>query len=70
MSSIPKVNGRVTEEMTNGQFRVVLDTGREIICYLAGKMRHNRIRVILADEVEVELDKYGGKGTNRIVRRR
>lgn len=38
-----------------------------ILCYLAGKMRMYRIKVLVGDKVEVLLDPYGGKG--RIVRR-
>ncbi|MEK9182258.1 MAG: translation initiation factor IF-1, partial [Patescibacteria group bacterium] len=39
----------------------------EIMAYLSGKMRMNRIRVLIGDKVVVELDEYGGKG--RIVKR-
>jgi len=37
------------------------------MAYLAGKMRMNKIRVLVGDRVEVKVDPYGGKG--RIVRR-
>lgn len=37
------------------------------IGYLSGKMRLNRIRVLVGDSVEVLLDQYGGKP--RITRR-
>ncbi len=33
----------------------------ECIAYLAGKMRYHRIRVIVGDRVEFQLDPYGGK---------
>lgn len=38
-----------------------------ILAYLAGKMRLNRIRVLMGDQVEMILDPYGGRA--RIVRR-
>ena len=38
-----------------------------LMCYLAGKMRLNNIRVIIGDKVIVFVDQYGGKG--RIIRR-
>jgi translation initiation factor IF-1 len=62
--------GTVTETFPNALFRVrITENGDEkvILTYLSGKMRLNRIKVIIGDAVEVVLDPYGGKG--RIVRR-
>ena len=60
--------GTVTETLPNTLFRVQLDGAEEtILAYLGGKMRLNRIRVLIGDKVIVELDQYGGKG--RITRR-
>ena len=59
--------GVVTEALPNTLFRVKLDNEQEVLAYLAGRMRINRIRVLIGDSVEVELDPYGGKG--RIVKR-
>ena len=60
--------GVVTETLPNTLFRVRLDgSDTETLAYLAGKMRMNRIRVIIGDRVEVAIDPYGGKG--RITRR-
>ncbi len=56
----------ITEALPNAFFRVKLQEG-EVLAYLSGKMRLNRIKVIIGDSVEVVLDPYGGKG--RIVRR-
>ncbi len=62
------VPGVITEALPNTLFRVKLENqDQEILAYLAGKMRLNRIRVLLGDKVAVELDPYGGKG--RIVKR-
>jgi translation initiation factor IF-1 len=58
--------GMITEALPNAFFRVKLQEG-ELLAYLSGKMRLNRIKVIIGDSVEVVLDPYGGKG--RIVRR-
>lgn len=62
------VFGVVTEALPNTLFRVLVDGDKEILAYLAGKMRINRIRVLVGDKVELILDPYGGKG--RIVRRK
>ncbi len=60
--------GTVTEALPNTLFKVSLDGEEgELIAYLAGKMRLNRIKVLVGDRVEVLLDSYGGKG--RIVKR-
>ena len=71
---VSKTTGVITEALPNTFFRVALDrpTGsnasqEEILAYLAGKMRMYRIKVLVGDRVEVELDPYGGKG--RITRR-
>lgn len=61
--------GSITESLPNLCFRVQLDSGAEIMAYTAGKMRLNRIRMMVGDKVMVELDPYGGKASNRIIRR-
>ena len=69
-ASKPKnqATGRVVEALPNTLFRVELDSTNEVIlAYLAGKMRMNRIRVLIGDKVELELDPYGGRA--RITRR-
>lgn len=58
--------GMITEALPNAFFRVKLQDG-ELLAYLSGKMRLNRIKVIVGDSVEIVLDPYGGKG--RIIRR-
>jgi translation initiation factor IF-1 len=68
---VKAVTGVVTESLPNTFFKVKIEgvggEENEILTYLAGKMRLNRIRVLIGDRVSVELDPYGGKG--RIVKR-
>ena len=67
----PTVIGIVTEALPNTMFkaRVTIDNEvKEIFTHLSGKMRLNRIRVLIGDRIEIELDQYGGK-SNRIVKR-
>jgi translation initiation factor IF-1 len=52
------LDGEVTEALPNATFRVVLDNGHQVLGYLAGKMRRNRIRVLLGDRVTIELSPY------------
>ncbi len=64
----PAKTGVVVEALPNTMFRVKFDDREELLlCYLAGKMRLHRIRVLVGDKVLVELEPYGGKG--RIVKR-
>ncbi len=60
--------GVVTEALPNTLFRVRLEgEDQEILAYLSGKMRMNRIKVLVGDKVELVIDPYGGKA--RISRR-
>ncbi len=61
------VIGVVTEALPNTLFRVDVGNEKVIITYLSGKMRMNRIKVLVGDKVEVLIDPYGGKG--RIIKR-
>ncbi|OGN06019.1 MAG: translation initiation factor IF-1 [Candidatus Yanofskybacteria bacterium RIFCSPHIGHO2_01_FULL_44_22] len=62
-----KLTGSVIEALPNTTFRVKLENGQEILAYLAGKMRLNHIKVMIGDQIAVELSPDGKRG--RIVRR-
>ncbi|MDR0744563.1 MAG: translation initiation factor IF-1 [Holosporales bacterium] len=51
-------NGSVTEILPNAMFRVNLDNGHMILAHTSGKMRKNRIRVLVGDKVKVEMTPY------------
>ena len=54
-----KVMGEVVDVLPQTKFRVKIDdVDREIIAYLAGKMRQFKIKVLLGDKVEVEMSHY------------
>ena len=69
MATEPKTIGQIIEMFAGNRFLVKMEDGNELICFISGKMSHNYIRVILGDKVEVIVDKYGGKATNKITRR-
>lgn len=50
--------GVVTELLPNAMFRVKLDNDHVIIAHTSGKMRKNRIRVLVGDRVKVEMTPY------------
>ena len=53
-----EVSGTVTQSLPNAQFRVELETGQEILAHISGKIRKHYIRVLVGDEVKVELSPY------------
>jgi translation initiation factor IF-1 len=53
-----EMRGSVVELLPNAMFRVKLENDHEILGHTAGKMRKNRIRVLVGDEVLVELTPY------------
>lgn len=52
------VEGTVVEALPGTQFRVKLDSGHEVLAYLSGKMRKNYIRILLGDQVRLEMSPY------------
>ena len=63
-----KLEGRVIEALPNAFFKVVLDDGREVMGFLSGKMRLNRIKILPGDKVTLEMSPYDDK-KGRIVYR-
>lgn len=54
-----ELEGTITEVLPNQMFRVTLEPhNKEIVCYTGGKMRQNKIRLILGDSVKVEISPY------------
>lgn len=50
--------GDVIEVLPNNTYRVKIETGMELVCYANGKLRQNKIRIILGDRVKVEISVY------------
>jgi translation initiation factor IF-1 len=51
-------NGIVTELLPNAMFRVRLENDHMVLAHTSGKMRKNRIRVLIGDKVVVEMTPY------------
>lgn len=61
-------DGVVIEAFPNTLFKVKnTDDQAEVLCFLSGKMRLHRIRVLIGDRITYEVDEYGGKG--KIIKR-
>jgi len=67
-NQIIKKEGRVIEALPNAFFKVVLTDGKEIIGFLSGKMRMNRIKILPGDKVTLEITPYD-ESKGRIVYR-
>nr|YP_009629455.1 translational initiation factor 1 [Coelastrella saipanensis]AVV61565.1 translational initiation factor 1 [Coelastrella saipanensis] len=52
------MEGLVTHNLSNGKFRLKLENGVEVIGHLSGKIRQNRIKIVVGDKVTVELSPY------------
>jgi translation initiation factor IF-1 len=66
---VVSVDGQVEESLPNTRFRIVLDGGQEVLGYVSGKIRRNRIRILPGDRVTVELSPYDltkGRITRRL----
>ncbi len=53
-----KLEGSVEELLPNMHFRVALQNGAIVIAHLCGKMRMKNIRVLVGDQVTVEMSPY------------
>ena len=54
-----ELDGEVLEALRSGMYRVALNQGKhEVLAYTAGKMRKFRIRIVVGDQVRVELSPY------------
>ncbi len=53
-----KLDGTITESLSNAMFRVRLENGHEIIAHISGKMRMHYIKILPGDKVSVEMSPY------------
>ena len=52
------LDGKVEEVLPNAMFRVKLEQGSTILGHISGKMRQNKIQILLGDRVRVEMSPY------------
>ena len=55
---ILEFKGKVAEILPNAMFNVELENGHSVLAHTAGRMRKNRIRVLVGDEVLVQVTPY------------
>jgi len=58
-SELLELTGAVTEVLPNSTFRVKIDNTKSIVlCYMGGRLKQNKIKVILGDAVKIEVSPY------------
>ena len=50
--------GTVDEVLPNAMFRITLENEQKILGHLSGRMRQNRIQILLGDRVKLEISPY------------
>ena len=53
-----KFNGVVKEVLPGLMYRVLLENGHTVLGYASGKIKQNKIKIMMNDRVEVEISPY------------
>jgi len=53
-----QIEGRVEEVLPNAMFRVRITESHVITAVISGRMRQNRIQILLGDKVRIEMSPY------------
>jgi len=48
----------VIESLPSTNFKVKMDDGREVIAHLSGRLRRFHIRILVGDQVSIEVSPY------------
>lgn len=58
-SELIELTGEITEVLPNSTFRVKVENMHQIIlCYMGGKLKQHKIKIILGDRVKMEVSPY------------
>ncbi len=52
------MDGQVQEVLPNAMFRVKLEQGPIVLGHISGKMRQNKIQILIGDRVKIEMSPY------------
>ena len=54
-----ELTGVVTDVLPSSMFKVQVDDyNAEILCYLGGKLKQHKIKIIVQDKVKIEMSPY------------
>jgi translation initiation factor IF-1 len=58
-SELIELTGSITEVLPNSTFRVqVSNMPHQLLCYMGGKLKQHKIKIILGDAVKLEVSPY------------
>jgi translation initiation factor IF-1 len=57
-NDVIEIGGMVEEVLPNSMFRVRLENGSLILGHISGRIRQNKIQILLGDRVKTELSVY------------
>lgn len=57
-NDVIETEGKVTDILPGGKFKVEIDGGHIVEAHVSGKMRVNNIRILPGDKVVIELSPY------------
>jgi translation initiation factor IF-1 len=58
-SELIELTGLVEEVLPNSTFRVKVDNvGQVVLCYVGGRLKQHKIKIILGDKVKLEMSPY------------
>lgn len=55
---IIKIKGRVIDVLPNALFKIQMENGHVMLGHISGKVRKNNIKILVNDEVDVEVSAY------------
>jgi len=53
-----EMEGSIIDVLPNQTFKVELENQHIVVCYTSGRLRQNRIRLVLGDAVKIEMTPY------------
>ena len=53
-----EMEGAISEVLPGNMFRVTLENGHVLTCYTNGRLRQNKIKIIMGDKVRIEMSAY------------
>lgn len=58
-SELLELEGKVIEVLPNSTFKIQVEgVEHQLICYMGGRLKQNKIKVILGDAVRLEVSPY------------
>jgi translation initiation factor IF-1 len=58
-SELIELTGKIEEVLPNSTFRVKVNNMEQIVlCYMGGRLKQNKIKVIMGDSVKIEISPY------------